>query len=63
MKLFGRDAEHYHPVDTQHLESKVRILDGGLRKGVGVGLESRQGVPERKISGLARPEHPVYGRR
>lgn len=63
MALFRRDAEHDHPVDAENLDSRVRVLDGSPRKGVGAGPESRRGVPERKWSGNVRAEHPVYGRR
>jgi len=63
MALFRRDAEHDHPIDADHLESKVRVLDGSPRKVVGAGPESRRGgVPERKGTST-RVEHPVYGRR
>lgn len=63
MALFGRDAEHDHPVDPAAVEERIRVLDSSPRKApIGAGPESRR-APEKKGSGSYRPEHPVYGRR
>lgn len=62
MALFRRDAEHDHPVDTDNVGERVRVLDSTPRKGVGAGRESRR-APEKKASGSSRVEDSVYGRR